>query len=232
MMTIPAEAAQLTRIDLARDARTTLVLPAVLVLLGVAVSAGSAVLLGWPAMLIGVGIGLALFGAGAWIALRTRSLQLAVETDYLHLTGLRVDRQYHLARGGLSRVAHSRTDRCPAAHPSLDPGPGDGAVNPRRRRADRGDPARRHAIGHRRPDREGSSGGGRRVRGCPGPGPDVRRKDPCRTSIGPGCRSSPRCCPCGSCCRPRPLQLRRSPRPCPRAWPPCRPASPWLLRRW
>ncbi len=104
-MTVPAEAAQFTRIDLARDARTTLVLPAAFVLLGVAVAAGSAALLGWPAMLIGVAIGLALLGAGAWIGLRTRSLQLAVETDYLHLTGLRVDRRYHLARGGLSRVS-------------------------------------------------------------------------------------------------------------------------------
>jgi hypothetical protein len=103
-VTVHAGAAPLARVDLARDARTTLVLPAALVLLGVAV-AGVSVVLGWPVLLIGGAIGVLLAGAGAWIALRTRSLRLSVETDYLHLTGRRLDRRYHLARGRLSRVA-------------------------------------------------------------------------------------------------------------------------------
>jgi hypothetical protein len=104
-VTVPAAAAPLAHVDLARDSRTTLVLPAALVLLGVAVAGVSAVFLGWPVLLVGGAMGVLLAGAGMWIALRTRSLRLSVETDYLHLTGLRIDRRYHLAHGGLARVA-------------------------------------------------------------------------------------------------------------------------------
>jgi hypothetical protein len=43
--------------------------------------------------------------------LRVRSLRLAVEPDYLHLTGIRVDRRYHLAPGSLARVASSAVTR-------------------------------------------------------------------------------------------------------------------------
>ena len=104
-----AVAAPLARVELARDARTTLVLPALLVGLGMVLVGGSVALfigaIGGPAMVLVAGLGAVLAGLGVWIWLRTRSLRLVVEADYLHLTGIRVDRRYHLARGDLKRVA-------------------------------------------------------------------------------------------------------------------------------
>ena len=58
--------------------------------------------IGGPAMVLVAGLGAVLAGLGVWIWLRTRSLRLVVEADYLHLTG---NRRYHLARGDLKRVA-------------------------------------------------------------------------------------------------------------------------------
>lgn len=104
-MTVSAVPAPLARVELARDARTTLVLPAALGLFGIGLVAVAVLFLGGPAMFGTAALGVLVAGFGAWIALRTRSLRLVVETDYLHLTGIRVDRRYHLAHGDLKRVA-------------------------------------------------------------------------------------------------------------------------------
>ncbi|HJT63786.1 MAG TPA: hypothetical protein VJ839_03340, partial [Candidatus Limnocylindria bacterium] len=104
-MTASTTSAPLARVQLARDARTTLALPALLFVLGVA-AAGAAVMLlptGGPMFALG-GAGLVLALVGLTLAARVRSLRLAVEPDYLHLTGLGVDRRYHLAPGALSRL--------------------------------------------------------------------------------------------------------------------------------
>ena len=101
----------LARVRLARDARTTLAIPALLVLLGVAAVAIAFILVAGAPMVVLAGVGLALAVAGVALAVRVRSLRLAVETDYLHLTGIGVDRRYHLVHGDLSRVAASGIGR-------------------------------------------------------------------------------------------------------------------------
>jgi hypothetical protein len=112
----PAAPAPLARVRLARDARTQFAFPGLLFLVGAAI-----VVLGvvaWltgavpaaAAVLVGV-IGIGTQATGAGLALRIRSLRLAVEPDYLHLTGIRVDRRYHLAPGNLARVASGGVTR-------------------------------------------------------------------------------------------------------------------------
>jgi hypothetical protein len=107
-VTVSAAVPGATRIALARDARTSLGLPAVLLLVGalLVVLAAAAVLLQLPTFLALVLVlaGLGVAGGGIWVLLRIRSLRLAVEPDYLHLTGRGVDRRYHLAKGSLARV--------------------------------------------------------------------------------------------------------------------------------
>jgi hypothetical protein len=98
-------------VSLARDARHALALPGLLVLVGVGIAAAG-IGLGLSLSIIALValaavVGIALAGIGAWMAIRIRSLKLAVEVDYLHLTGRGVDRRYHLAHGSLSRVATS-----------------------------------------------------------------------------------------------------------------------------
>ena len=98
-------------VSLARDARHALALPGLLVLVGVGIAAagiGLGLALSIIALVaLAAVVGIALAGIGAWMAIRIRSLKLAVEVDYLHLTGRGVDRRYHLAHGSLSRVATS-----------------------------------------------------------------------------------------------------------------------------
>jgi hypothetical protein len=105
-----AAPAPLARVELARDIRTQLALPGLLILFGaglVILAVVACLTGGLPGLvslsLAGVGIGIQAFGAG--LAIRIRSLRLAVEPDYLHLTGIRVDRRYHLAPGNLARIA-------------------------------------------------------------------------------------------------------------------------------
>jgi hypothetical protein len=74
---------------------------------GLAVAAG----LGLPIAIGLAGAALLLALAGLLLALRIRSLRLAVEPDYLHLTGFRVDRRYHLAPGPLARVPSNGVTR-------------------------------------------------------------------------------------------------------------------------
>jgi hypothetical protein len=117
-VTAPARAAPdpLARVELARDTRTQLLLPGLLILVG----AGLAILavVAWltgtlPGVvsLLLAGIGIAVQALGIGLGLRIRSLRLAVEPDYLHLTGIRVDRRYHLAPGNLARVATTGVTR-------------------------------------------------------------------------------------------------------------------------
>lgn len=98
-------------ISLARDARHTMAGPALLVLIGLAIGVpgtGLGLALGiTPVVLLAAVVGITLAVIGVSMAVRTRSLKLVVEVDYLHLTGIGVDRRYHLAHGSLSRVATS-----------------------------------------------------------------------------------------------------------------------------
>lgn len=112
----PVAPGPLARLDLARDARTQFALPVLMCLVGaglviLAVVAGlTAALPAAVAVLMAVlGIGIQVAGAG--LALRIRSLRLAVEPDYLHLTGIGVDRRYHLAPGNLARVSSEGVTR-------------------------------------------------------------------------------------------------------------------------
>jgi hypothetical protein len=107
-MTVSATTAPGGAVTLARDRRTTLG-PGLLVLLGLVViglgvAAGVLVGPGVP-MAVLLLIGAVLAVVGGWVILRIRSLRLRVEPDYLHLTGMGVDRRYHLAKGSLARVA-------------------------------------------------------------------------------------------------------------------------------
>ena len=114
-MTVSSALPGTTRIALARDARTSLGLPTALVAAGVGLLAlaGAAIVLQLPtflALVLGLaGIGVA--AGGIWVLLRIRSLRLAVEPDYLHLTGRGVDRRYHLAKGSLARVGSASVVR-------------------------------------------------------------------------------------------------------------------------
>jgi hypothetical protein len=119
-MTVSATAAPGGTVTLARDRRTTLG-PGLLVLLGLVViglGVAAGVLLGpgvpMAALLL---IGAVLAVVGGWVILRIRSLRLRVEPDYLHLTGMGVDRRYHLAKGSLARVASAGL--APRRRPSL-----------------------------------------------------------------------------------------------------------------
>jgi hypothetical protein len=75
-----------------------------LVVIGLGVAAGLLLGPGVP-MAVLLLIGAVLAVVGGWVILRIRSLRLRVEPDYLHLTGMGVDRRYHLAKGSLARVA-------------------------------------------------------------------------------------------------------------------------------
>ncbi|HEY7451905.1 MAG TPA: hypothetical protein VIA02_05225 [Candidatus Limnocylindria bacterium] len=107
-MTVSATAAPGGTVTLARDRRTTMG-PGLLVLLGLVViglGVAAGVLLGpGVPMAVLLLIGAVLAVVGGWVILRIRSLRLRVEPDYLHLTGMGVDRRYHLAKGSLARVA-------------------------------------------------------------------------------------------------------------------------------
>jgi hypothetical protein len=113
---MPATPEPLARLSLARDRRTQYVLPGLLILVGaslviLAVVAGiTAAIPVAPAVLLGVA-GIGVQAAGFGLGVRIRSLRLAVEPDYLHLTGIRVDRRYHLAPGNLARVASGAVTR-------------------------------------------------------------------------------------------------------------------------
>jgi hypothetical protein len=98
-------------VRLARDARTTLVIPAVLVAIGAALGIGAVLLASGPALVVMAGVGLVAAIVGVVLALRVRSLRLAVATDYLHLTGMGIDRRYNLIPGDLKRVASSGLGR-------------------------------------------------------------------------------------------------------------------------
>ena len=114
-MTVSATANPAAMVALARDRRTTLVAPGLLVVVGLLLAAlgvaFAAVQGPGVTMVALVGLGAALAGLGAWVILRIRSLRLRVEPDYLHLTGLGVDRRYHLAPGSMARVATSGVRR-------------------------------------------------------------------------------------------------------------------------
>jgi hypothetical protein len=98
-------------VRLARDARTTLVIPAVLVAIGAALGIGAVRLASGPALVVMAGVGLVAAIVGVVLALRVGSLRLAVATDYLHLTGMGIDRRYNLIPGDLKRVASSGLGR-------------------------------------------------------------------------------------------------------------------------
>lgn len=102
---IARAAAPLARVALARNLPRMLALPALLVLAGAGVG-GLGVLLisGTPGVAI-TALGVVAAAIGVWLAVRILSLHLAVEVDYLHLTGIGTDRRYHLAPGPLSRLA-------------------------------------------------------------------------------------------------------------------------------
>lgn len=98
-------------VRLARDARTTLVIPALLVAIGAALGIGAVLLASGPALVVMAGVGLVAALVGVVLALRVRSLRLAVATDFLHLTGMGIDRRYNLIPGDLKRVASSGLGR-------------------------------------------------------------------------------------------------------------------------
>jgi hypothetical protein len=112
----PAAPAPPARVQLARDARTQLAVPALLIVLGAVLLVAAAALVVLALVPVAAAAvlavpGIALVVAGVAVAVRVRSLRLAVEPDYLHLTGIRVDRRYHLAPGNLARVPAGGVER-------------------------------------------------------------------------------------------------------------------------
>jgi hypothetical protein len=96
--------APLARVALARDIPRMLAAPALIALASAALIGLGMLVLGGVGTIALVALGAGGVAVAAWLAARILSLRLAVEVDYLHLTGIGTDRRYHLAQGPLSRL--------------------------------------------------------------------------------------------------------------------------------
>ncbi len=104
-MTATPAPMRVAEIALARNPVRVLAVPALLVLVGLAMAGGGLVFVGQAAGVAMAALGVIIATAGALLAARAMTVQLFVEVDYLHLKALGLDRRYHLAPGQLSRLA-------------------------------------------------------------------------------------------------------------------------------
>ncbi len=104
-MTATPAPMRVAEIALARNPVRVLAVPALLVVVGLALAGLGLVVVGQA-----TGLAMAILGAivavgGVVLAARAMTVQLFVEVDYLHLKAIGMDRRYHLAPGQLSRLA-------------------------------------------------------------------------------------------------------------------------------
>ena len=104
-MTATPAPMRVAEIALARNPVRVLAVPALLVVVGLALAGLGLVVVGQATGLAVAVLGAILAIGGVVLAARAMTVQLFVEVDYLHLKAIGLDRRYHLAPGQLSRLA-------------------------------------------------------------------------------------------------------------------------------
>lgn len=104
-MTATPAPMRVAEIALARNPVRVLALPALMVVVGLALVGAGLVVVGQATGVAMAMLGIIVAIAGAALAARAMTVQLFVEVDYLHLKAIGLDRRYHLAPGQLSRLA-------------------------------------------------------------------------------------------------------------------------------
>ncbi len=183
-MTATPAPMRVAEIALARNPVRVLAVPALLVVVGLALAGLGLVVVGQA-----TGLAMAVLGAivaigGVVLAARAMTVQLFVEVDYLHLKAIGLDRRYHLAPGQLSRLATTGPRRVKLGAAL----PGTPRLTSRTALAagehDRGHSVRPDAIGGPGPHRARAGGGRRQVRERAGGGAHGRLPYPGHASCG------------------------------------------------